>query len=238
MLIAHLAAKFLRVSEEEGQIRRRVCAGLLESRVTDLPFKVGDSAIVILRSLPVLECRQCRETELEQATMARVDQLLAAVDASAELEVIRYDAVESSRDSWMVSSRRKGPLREAAGYNRPGFYRLTRTLFPLKHDTPIPIDIRQAPVPKPHVRKPVEEAPGMSVPAGHGMSSCFVDKVSLLVSIHDSEPIVKRVCIVEWPLDRHAASPVDVVKYRGMTNRRQALRKTAGNSEPRLDHNR
>jgi YgiT-type zinc finger domain-containing protein len=73
-------------------MRRRVCAGLLESRVTDLPFKVGDSAIVILRSLPVLQCRQCGETELEQATMARVDQLLAAVDASAELEVIRYAA--------------------------------------------------------------------------------------------------------------------------------------------------
>jgi YgiT-type zinc finger domain-containing protein len=46
-------------------MRRRVCAGQLESRVTDLPFKVGDSSIVILRSLPVLQCRQCGETELE-----------------------------------------------------------------------------------------------------------------------------------------------------------------------------
>jgi len=33
----------------------RVCGGLLEPRVTDLPFKIGDSAIVILRGLPVLE---------------------------------------------------------------------------------------------------------------------------------------------------------------------------------------
>ncbi len=70
----------------------RVCGGQLESRITDLPFKVGDSSIVILRSLPVLQCRQCGETELEQATMLRVDQLLASVDASAELEVIRYAA--------------------------------------------------------------------------------------------------------------------------------------------------
>jgi hypothetical protein len=46
----------------------------------------------LLRSLPVLQCRQCGETELEQAAMSRVDQLLAAVDASAELEVIRYAA--------------------------------------------------------------------------------------------------------------------------------------------------
>jgi hypothetical protein len=56
------------------------------------PFKIGDFSIVILRSLPVLKCRQRGETELEQATMSRVDQLLADVDAAAELEVIRYAA--------------------------------------------------------------------------------------------------------------------------------------------------
>ena len=73
-------------------MRRRVCGGLLESRVTDLPFKIRDSSIVILRALPVLQCRQCGDTELEQATMSRVDQLLATVGGSAELEVIRYAA--------------------------------------------------------------------------------------------------------------------------------------------------
>ena len=73
-------------------MRCRVCGGLLESRVTDLPFKTGDSSIVILRSLPVLQCRQCGDTELEQITMSRVDQFLAAVDESAELKVIRYAA--------------------------------------------------------------------------------------------------------------------------------------------------
>jgi len=73
-------------------MRCRICGGLLEPRVTDLPFKIGDSRIVILRSLPVLQCRQCRDTELEQATVLRVDELLAAADGSAELEVIRYAA--------------------------------------------------------------------------------------------------------------------------------------------------
>ena len=73
-------------------MRCRVCGGQLESRITDLPFKIGDFSIVILRSLPVLQCRQCGETELEQATISRVDELLADVDASAELEVIRYAA--------------------------------------------------------------------------------------------------------------------------------------------------
>jgi YgiT-type zinc finger domain-containing protein len=70
----------------------RICGGSMEFRVTDLPFKVGDSSIVILKALPVLQCRQCGDTELEHSTMLRVDQLLSGVDRSAELEVIRYAA--------------------------------------------------------------------------------------------------------------------------------------------------
>ena len=70
----------------------RVCGGSLAARVTDLPFKIGDALIVILKSLPVLQCRQCADTELEHATMVRVDELLAGVDRSAELEVIRFAA--------------------------------------------------------------------------------------------------------------------------------------------------
>ena len=73
-------------------MRCRICGGMLEPRITDLPFKIGDSAIVILRSLPVLQCRQCGETELEHAPMVRVEQVLAGVDSSSELEVIRFAA--------------------------------------------------------------------------------------------------------------------------------------------------
>lgn len=73
-------------------MRCRVCGGLLEKRVTDLPFKIRDSSIVILKALPVLQCRQCGEVELEQATMVRVEELLAGVDRSSELEVIRFAA--------------------------------------------------------------------------------------------------------------------------------------------------
>jgi hypothetical protein len=46
----------------------------------------------IVRALPVLQYRQCGETELENIAMARVDRLLAPVDRSAELEVVRYAA--------------------------------------------------------------------------------------------------------------------------------------------------
>ena len=79
-------------NKENSDMRCRVCAGLLERRVTDLPFKIGDSSIVILKALPVLQCRQCGETELEHATMVRVEQVLAGVDSSSELEVIRFAA--------------------------------------------------------------------------------------------------------------------------------------------------
>ena len=73
-------------------MRCRVCGGLLEHRVTDLPFKTGDTSIVILKALPVLQCPQCGESELEHVTMVKVDQLLAGVDRSSELEVIRFAA--------------------------------------------------------------------------------------------------------------------------------------------------
>ena len=73
-------------------MRCRICGGVLEARITDLPFKVGDFSIMILKAIPVLQCRQCGETELEHQTMLRVDQLLFAIDKAAELEVIRFAA--------------------------------------------------------------------------------------------------------------------------------------------------
>lgn len=71
-------------------MRCRLCGGALESRVTDLPFKTGSTSIVIVRALPVLQCQQCGDTEVDNAAMQRVDELLAGVDKSAELEIIRY----------------------------------------------------------------------------------------------------------------------------------------------------
>ena len=70
----------------------RICGGSLVPQVTDLPFKIGNSSIVILKSLPVLLCNQCGDTELEHVTMLQVEKLLGGVDKSAELEVIRFAA--------------------------------------------------------------------------------------------------------------------------------------------------
>ena len=70
----------------------RVCVGSMEERMTDLPFKIGDTSIVIVKSMPVFQCRLCGGVELGNVAMSRVDRILAAVDRSAELEVVRYAA--------------------------------------------------------------------------------------------------------------------------------------------------
>ena len=70
----------------------RVCGGSMISKYSDLPFKVSDTTIVVLKSLPVWECVQCHDTEFEHATWHNVEKILAGVDTSAELEVIRYAA--------------------------------------------------------------------------------------------------------------------------------------------------
>ena len=64
----------------------------MEAGKTDLPFKLSDTSIVIVRGLPVLQCRQCNDVELDHPVMERVEQMLSLVDPSAELEVLRYAA--------------------------------------------------------------------------------------------------------------------------------------------------
>ena len=64
----------------------------MEDRVTDLPFKVGESSIVIVKGLPVIHCLHCNEYVLEDRVMAHIERILESVDKTAELEVVRYAA--------------------------------------------------------------------------------------------------------------------------------------------------
>ena len=59
-------------------------------RTLDLPFRLGDSAIMIVKSLPALECDQCGDTELENQVMTQVDRLLAKDEPPSE--VVRFAA--------------------------------------------------------------------------------------------------------------------------------------------------
>lgn len=69
-----------------------VCGARMQPITTDLPFKLSEKRIVILKQLPVLQCEACREYLIEDAVMARIDTMLTRVDNTAELEVIQYAA--------------------------------------------------------------------------------------------------------------------------------------------------
>ena len=69
-----------------------VCGSKMDSIVTNLPFKLNETTIIILKDLPVFQCKNCTEYLLDDTVMKRVDEILEKVDTSAELEIIRYAA--------------------------------------------------------------------------------------------------------------------------------------------------
>ena len=68
------------------------CGSKLKPLITDLPFKIRETAIVIVKGLPVLQCENCSEYLLEDAVMGRVEHILERINVAAELEIIQYAA--------------------------------------------------------------------------------------------------------------------------------------------------
>ncbi len=66
------------------------CGGKLENVITDLPFKISRSSIIIIKRLPVLQCLNCNEYVIEDAVMEKVDGVLSKIDSTAELEILNY----------------------------------------------------------------------------------------------------------------------------------------------------
>jgi YgiT-type zinc finger domain-containing protein len=64
----------------------------MTAHVTDLPFKLGDTSIVVVRGVPVLQCSACPEYLISDSDMRRVEALLGAHARDAELEVVRFAA--------------------------------------------------------------------------------------------------------------------------------------------------
>ena len=73
-------------------MRCSVCASDVQAIVTDLPFKLAERRIVIVKELPVLQCTGCSAYLLDDPVVARVDELLARIDRSVELAIIRFAA--------------------------------------------------------------------------------------------------------------------------------------------------
>jgi len=80
------------IPENPLTMKCRVCGSIMRPVVTDLPFKVADKTIVILKGLPVIQCEQCSEYYLQDKVMDQVDDLLISIDNAAELEVIKFAA--------------------------------------------------------------------------------------------------------------------------------------------------
>lgn len=69
-----------------------VCGASMRSSITDLPFKVNEKTIVILKKVPIFQCANCSEYQLEDKIMERVDEILEGVSSEVELEIIDYAA--------------------------------------------------------------------------------------------------------------------------------------------------
>ncbi len=61
------------------------CGSKLEKIVTNLPFKININSIIIIKKMPVLQCRNCDEYLIEDPVMEKVDNILRKTDRSAEL---------------------------------------------------------------------------------------------------------------------------------------------------------
>ena len=79
-------------NQEKDSMKCRVCGSSLLPTTTDLPFKVTERTIVILKGLPVAQCQRCSEYLIEDAVFGKVEELLSKVDRSVELEIIPFAA--------------------------------------------------------------------------------------------------------------------------------------------------
>jgi YgiT-type zinc finger domain-containing protein len=78
--------------KEVSELKCRVCGGKLQPTITDLPFKITERTIVIVKQLPVTQCERCSEYSIEDSVFERVEQLLSTANTSAELEIIPFAA--------------------------------------------------------------------------------------------------------------------------------------------------
>jgi len=69
-----------------------ICGNEMTKVVADLPFKISNSTIVIIKGLPVYQCGKCPEYLLKDEVMESVDKILAKVNGSAELEIVKFAA--------------------------------------------------------------------------------------------------------------------------------------------------
>jgi YgiT-type zinc finger domain-containing protein len=73
-------------------MRCHVCGAEMTKLQTNIPFKVSQKTIVILKDLPVIQCDGCGEYLLEDYVVEDLEKIFERVDMTVELEVLRYAA--------------------------------------------------------------------------------------------------------------------------------------------------
>lgn len=76
---------------EEQPMRCYVCGGEIQNTITDLPFKLADHRILVVKSSPVEQCSSCGEYLLSDHVMQDLEDIIESTDRAAELD-IRQDA--------------------------------------------------------------------------------------------------------------------------------------------------
>jgi len=69
-----------------------VCGTLMTRVVSDLPFRVDRSVMIILRELPLIECRECSAYAFEERVMERVQEIVQRLKSPSHLEAVLYAA--------------------------------------------------------------------------------------------------------------------------------------------------
>jgi YgiT-type zinc finger domain-containing protein len=69
-----------------------LCGAEMHAMKTDLPFKVSERTIVIIKTLPVFQCGNCHEFLIEDFAMQKVESLLQKAGHETELEVVSFAA--------------------------------------------------------------------------------------------------------------------------------------------------
>ena len=69
-----------------------VCGSDMHATTSDMPFKLDQKRIVIIRDLPVYQCEICGEHVYTDAVMAKIETALSKVEPTAELEIVRFAA--------------------------------------------------------------------------------------------------------------------------------------------------
>jgi len=64
----------------------------MTKKVTDLPFKLDDHRIIVIKDVPIFLCSKCGEILIENEVMKKLDPVFSDVKRDRELEVVKYAA--------------------------------------------------------------------------------------------------------------------------------------------------